>query len=122
MAVVFCTVDQALTKAGANHHTYFDSGGGTTDVEEFINQAESFINVSTRINYSDTYSTLNTDVKRILEDAASSHAAMAIINYDMGSYNTLAEAQTMLDLNYTRLKDAMRLLDEKKHTNFIDDA
>lgn len=127
MTATFCTSGSIKLKAGANRSSHFDSGTpagmtATAACDELINQAESFINTTTRINYTDTYSGLNGDSKKILEDTASCHAAMSIINYDMSGYTDRAEAQTMLDVLYTKIQDNIRLLKEKQHTDFITGA
>lgn len=116
--MVFCNEASAKLKAGANVSAALTSANWN----EFISQAESYLNNVTRINFSDTFAALNADVKDILEDACGSHAAMAGIQYDMSGYTSRAEAQTMLDVNYTRLQDAIKLLKDKKHTDFMNDA
>ena len=118
MAETFCTSGSVKLKAGAN----VSSAITAEQYTELINQAESFINTATRINYTDNYSSLNDDVKKILEDAASCHAATGAINYDMSGYTSRAEAQTMLDLCWARLMKAIELLKDKKHTDFINGA
>ena len=118
MTETFCDKAAVQLKAGANVSSSITDGQFT----QLINQAESYINVATRINYTDTYSGLNADVKKILEDAASSHAATGAINYDMSGYTSRAEAQTMLNLNWARLSAAIKLLKDKKSTDFINQA
>jgi len=116
MVNTFTTSGAVALKAGAGVSTALVDA----DYNSFINQAESYINVLTRVNYTNTYSSLDADKKLILDDAASSHAAIAAINYDMSGYPSLAVAQTTLDVNYTRLNDAMKLLKDKQHTDFLD--
>jgi len=116
--MVFANEASVKLKAGKNVSASVTSSNYT----ELISQAESYLNTLMRINYTDTFASLNADVKDILEDACSSHAAMAAINYDMSTYTSRAEAQTMLDVNYTRLQDAIKLLKDKKFTDFINDA
>ena len=128
MTNTFCTSGAVLLKAGTNVSTAFTTGttpvGFATKedaIDQLINQAESSINDETGVNYTDTYTTLNDDVKKILEDAASSHAAMGLTNFDL-SIVSLAEGQTTLDFNNNRFERAMRLLREKKTTDFINGA
>lgn len=127
MAVTFCTSGQALLKAGKNVSTDFKTAApsnmtSTQAIEGLINQAESYICDVTRVNYIDTFASLNDDTKKLLEDASSSHAAMAMIQYDMNSYTSRAEAQTMLNVNYTRLVDAVKLLNDDKVRTFINNG
>ena len=81
---------------------------------ELINQAEAYINSTTRIDYVAAYSGLATDKKKILDLAASSHAAMGAINFDMSGYTSRAEALTMLNFNHQLMFEATRLLKEKE--------
>ncbi len=81
--------------------------------------AENRINVISRKNYSDSFGSLNVDVKSLLSDAVSSWVAMQAIQYDMSGYTSRAEAQTMLDVNYTIWIDAINLLAEEDSRNFI---
>ena len=118
MVDTMCDSGAVKLKAGAN----VLSSITPTQYSQLINQAESFINTATRINYTDTYAALNADVQKVLEDAASSHAAVGAINYDMSGYTSRAEAQTMLDVNWARLMECIALLKDKKHTDFIDGA
>lgn len=111
MAETFCDSDSVKLKAGADAATL--TAGEYT---ELINQAECYINTVVAIpgvNLVDDYANMDADVKKILEDAASSHAAMAVINYDMTVFGRLAYAQTMLNFNYTRLTDCINLLKDK---------
>lgn len=117
MTETFCTSGAVKLKAGAGATTLLD-----TQYTMLINQAESFINAAMKdegIDFVDLYSTLGDNTKKILEDAASSHAAVAAINYDMGGFTSRTEAQVMLDVNYTRLNDCIALLKDKKVSDYI---
>ena len=92
---IFATTAEVQRKAGAN-------ASSTSNVEGYINdfmtQAESFINTATTYNWSDAYATLNADVKGILKEIASNLAAMYVIQFDMSGFTSRAEAETMLDV------------------------
>lgn len=94
--------DQAgmLRKAGTNVSSLITAAVDTGFVfsNDFIAQAENTINVATRFNWSDAFSTLNIDVKSILTEVASNLAAIYAISFDMSGYTTRAEAETMLDV------------------------
>lgn len=114
----FCLSGSVVLKAGANVSTAIVD----SQYNEWIEQAEA--NINSEVKYPDVnlvtdFSNMATGVKEILEDAASSHAAMAAINYDMGAYDTIEQAQTMQDFNYTRYKDAIARLKEKSVIDFI---
>jgi hypothetical protein len=117
VTVTMCSSGAVVLKAGLNAKILTDANYTT-----LINQAESFINTATRINFTDTYAGLNADVKLILEDAASSYAAIGVINYDMSGFYSRTEAQTMLDVNWAKFRECINLLIDKKHTDFIEGA
>lgn len=117
MTETLCTSGAVKLKAGAGVSSSLTADNYT----QLINQAECFLNVSIKIpgvNIVSDFANMNSDVKKILEDAASSHAAMGAINYDTGGY-TDAEAALMLNFNYTRLFDCVNLLKDKTATDFI---
>lgn len=125
MTTTLCLSGAVLMKAGANVSSYFTGTNAETNLTPLINQAESYINVAIKepgVNFVTLYSTLDADVKQILQDAASSHAAIAAISYDMSGYTSKSEAAQMLNVNYTRLSDALILLKDKKHTDFMQAA
>lgn len=109
MTETFCDSGHVKLKVGANG-TALTSAQYTT----LINEAEAYICNTLKFNYLTTYSTLTAGLKVILEDAASSHAAIAAINHRIDDFR-LSVAQTMLNINYTRLTDAMNIL---KTTDF----
>jgi len=113
---IFATTAEVSRKAGANAST-------TANVEAYINQfmteAEAQINAVTRYNWSDAYSSLDVDVKGLLKLAASNLAAMYVIQYDTGGFNSLEEAQTMLDVLWNGYIEAIKLLNDKKVNDFM---
>lgn len=119
---IFATTAEVQRKVGAN-------ASATSNVEAFINdymtQVEALINTVTRINYSDTYSALNTDTKGLLKEAASNLAAIYVINYDMSAIVTassLIEAEDRITVLRDAALRALSLLKDKKHTTFVSDA
>ena len=96
-----CISGAALAKAGKNVSASLSAGtiliSGAYIVDHWINQAEGFINVSTKKNWNNVYSTLDADKKYILEDTAACLAGMDCINWDMSGYTSRTEAETMLD-------------------------
>lgn len=114
---IFATTAEVQRKAGANAST-------TSNVEAYINdymtQVESYINTVTRVNYSDSYSGLNADVKGILKEVASNLAAIYVIEYDMSGFSNRGEAESMIDVLRDRAMAGLALLKDKKYTDFID--
>ena len=103
-------------KAGSAAATLTDA-----QYNNLINQAEAFVCTQSKFNWIDVYATLNATIKQILTDAVSSHAAMAVINYDMSGFSSRVEAQVMLDVNYTRLVDTINLLRDDKFRTFVEE-
>lgn len=113
---IFATTAEVQYKAGANASA---TSKAEAYVNSFMTQAESYINAACKVNYSDTYSSLNVDTKGILKDAASNLAAIYVINYDMSGFTSRMEAETMCDVLYARAMDCIELLKEKNETDFI---
>ena len=108
--MIFTTEADILHKAGENAPLSFATSGAA--IIGYALQAESLISSTTRKDWSGAYASLSPSVKYILNMAASSKAAMMLINYDMSGFTSRAEAQTMLDvlrdeynLAITELKD-----------------
>lgn len=89
------------------------------DYDQLIEEAESYIVSSIRIDVVDQYGNLETNAKKILDDAASCHAATSAIAYDITGYATRARAQTLLNVNWARLQENITLLEDKKTTDFL---
>lgn len=116
---IFATTAEVQRKAGAN-------ASSVSNVEAYINdfmtQVESFINVTCKVNFSDTYSSLNADVKGLLKEVASDLAAMYVINYDLSGFTNRVEAETMLDVLRDRAMKGLELLKDKAKTDFMSGA
>lgn len=96
MAWTLCTSGAAIAKAGANANSTIVASGAT--LAEWSNEVEGTIATRTRQNWSGAFSTINSGFKSALSDVASDLIAMKIISYDMSSYTSRLEAQTMLDV------------------------
>ena len=116
---IFATTAEVQRKVGANAST-------TANVEAYINdfmtQAESWINSITRYNWSDAYSALNVDIKGLLKMAASAKAAMAVINYDLRGFSSLMEAQTRLNVLAWEIDLAIKMLINQEVKKFVTGA
>src|SRR3990172_4919227 len=115
---IFATTAEVQRKVGANAST-------TANVEAYINQfmteAESFINATTQFNWSDKYSALNVDVKGILKECAGNMAALMVINYDTVNIGR-AEADTRINVLFDRIQKCLRLLEDKELKKFMEAA
>jgi hypothetical protein len=116
---IFATTAQIGYKAGANASATSKAEGYTNF---FIGQAESFINVACKKNFSDAYGALNVDVKYILQEAASNLAAIYVIQYDMSGFTSRSEAETMIRVLYKRAMDCIKILQDQKTETFMQGA
>ena len=116
---IFATTAEVQRKAGAN-------ASSTSNVEAYINdfmtQAESFINVFCRFNFSDAYSALDVDVKGILKEVASNLAAIYVIQYDLSGFTSRSEAESMINVLRDSAQRGLSILRDKKQQDFINAA
>ena len=122
MTTTFCTSGQALVKAGKNVSTDFTDGTITdSQFDDYINEAESEINVHTKYNWTDAFSGLDTDVKGILQAAASNLTAIYCITYDMSGFTSRIEAEDMINVLRDALLRELGILRDKKNQSFLND-
>ena len=88
----------------------------------WVLQAECFVNIFIRINYSDTYATLNVDVRYVFSDIVSSMVAINGIMYDTTGYDTLQEAEDKVQILRDGILRNLSVLRDKKYTDFINGA
>lgn len=81
-----------------------------TDI--YVLDIEAQINNETQYNWSDawTAATLTDDFKEALTEAGACLCAINVIMWDMGSYNSIAEATKMIDILYDRARKAIKFL------------
>ena len=118
-AGIFCTEAQIQSKEGAK------VSASVTEAmhNQWVAEAESYINNLTRINFSDSFAgSLNVDVKATLTAAASSYAAMLGIAYDMSGYTSRTEAEMMINLNKTIWDECLAILLDQATITFINGA
>ena len=120
MAQIMTTSGAVIVKAGAGINETIKENNPALD--QFIAEAESWINVATRYNWSDGYAALNTDVKHLLNEAASNLAACYVIIYDMSGYTSRTEAEIMINLLLNRTNEILKVLKDKKAETFISGA
>ena len=126
VTTTMCISGAVLAKAGTNVNSTITNGtlsiGSDYSVDVWITEAESQINAFTRVNYTDTYSGLNDDKKKILQDVASNLAAIYAIQYDMSGYTSRIEAEDMISVLRDAAIRGLQLLRDKKVQDFIDDS
>ena len=117
---IFATSAECIFKMGNG----YDSVKVDEDrINELCLQAESYINVLCNFNFSDVYAaTLNVDVKYILSEAASNLVAIYGIQYDMSGYNSSREAENIINVNWARFNQCIKLLNGQNQRDFINNA
>jgi len=116
---IFATKAEIDVKVGEN----VDLTGYTeANINASCVQAESFINVMSRTNFSDTYATLNVDVKGILSEAEACWVAMDFIAYNMAGYTSRIEAENMINILDSKLTKCLAMLNDQKSVTFITGA
>ena len=108
---------QARAGSGANATA---KAIAATDV--YVLDIESYINAATRYNWSDAYAVLSVDVKYILMDCAASLCAINVISNDTSGYNSLGEAQLLINVNWERANEDIKQLIDLKTRDFITGA
>ena len=116
---IFATTAEVQRKVGANASS---TANTEAYINDYITQAESFINVLTRKNWSDIYSTLNPDVKGILKEAASNLAAIYVVGYDTLSYAMIEEQENLINLLFVKAMLAIEELKDHKQITFTTGA
>lgn len=116
---IFATAAECASKVGAMKDT---NGWTEANINQWCAESESFINVSTRFNWSDNYGTLNTDVKKILTEISSDLVAIYGINYNMSTFGAYREAEDMVNILRDAILRGISILRDKKSQDFINGA
>jgi hypothetical protein len=116
---IFATSDEILVKAGEN----VDSSGTTeARINALCLQVESLINCTARENFSDTYATLNADVKGLLSEIESDLVAMYLIQFNMAGFTSRVEAEDMVNILRDAALRGLSILRDKKTIDFMNGA
>lgn len=116
---IFATTAEILAKAGANASAVSTS---ETYTNQYIAEAEGYINGACRFNFSDNYAALNADVKGAIKEVASNLAAIYVIQYDMSDFSSRTEAEDMINILRDASLRGIAVLKEKKAQDFIKGA
>lgn len=124
MAITLTTTNACLFKAGKNVSPDMVSSalifGSDTDtvINEWINQAEGEINMTTTHDWVTEYSSLGDIDKKMLDEIASSLVAINIIAYDMSGYTTRVEAESMISVHRDIALRGMKELKDKNTAEY----
>ena len=101
-------------KAGINANS---TSVSTTETDKYVLQVEASVNILTRVNWSDIYSTLDDDLKQILLEITSNLCAIYVIINDMSGFTSRIEAEDMINvLRDAALRDLSIIRDVKAQT------
>lgn len=113
---VFATTAEVLRHAGVGASA---ASSDEAFVNQYITEAESWINILTGVNYSDTFSTLNGDKADILKLAAATYAAIGVCKYDVSGYASAREQENIININWQTFMMCIKLLTIKNKTTFL---
>jgi hypothetical protein len=114
MTETLCTSGAVKLKAGAKAPTLT-----AAEYTDLINKAEAHCSVQARYDWVTNYATLPDLAKNFLQDLASSHAAISVINNDILSFGSTLQGQTALDVNYSKVVDNTNMLRDDKFKTFL---
>jgi hypothetical protein len=115
-AGTLCTNSNVKYYAGAN-------ASATSYAEAYTNvyikEAEGFVCASSRYDWVTNYASVSAIGKEVLRKATAAYAAIMVINYDMSGFTSRLEAQTMLDILWSMVVEAVNLLRDENFRNFV---
>lgn len=117
MSWTLCTSGSAIAKAGNNANSTITASGST--LAAWSDEVESEICDITRYDVVTNYGDLTTNGKKILNRLASAMIAQQIITYDLGSYGSMRNAETILDFLEGQITKATAILREDKNKTYL---
>ena len=116
---IFATADECKAKAGAGATATATS---EANINQFCKEVEGYINTLCEYNFSDNFATLNADVQGILTEAETAFVGMNCVQYNVASYPSTRAAENIINLNWRRFNQCIKLLQDQKKVKFIADA
>ena len=117
MTTTLCSAQDVLDRVGPLGNATIIAS--TAIVERYIATSEGTICTETKRKWVSDYASISESaVKETLRICAASHAANAIIKYDMRGFSTSAQAITMLNVNYEDFSRTLKALKDLDSTTF----
>ena len=110
MSYTYCTSQAILVKAGSNISSSVVSGAV---IQRACDNAEGFVNVATRFDFTATSSAIGANFRPLIADVVSSLAAIDLISYDMESIGK-SEAINRINVLYDRATSGIDILKKMK--------
>lgn len=114
-----CTLAEVVDKAGANASTI-----STNEIlaNTFVLESESTICGYTKYNWLDDYSTLNEDIKFLLNETTSCMAAIKMMAYDPSGYTDNEEIELMIDTYREIIERNLNILENSDSQDWINNG
>jgi len=120
---IFATAAECASKVGAGVDT---NGWTEANINQWCAEAESYINIFCRFNFSDEYAGLNQDVKKILTEACSNLVAIYGLSYNLLGVGSTAftryEAEDRINILYARFQNCVALLRNQNSVTYMKGA
>ena len=88
--------------------------------DELIEKAEGFVSTSSRYNWVNNWANVSGMVGAgVVQDTVACHAAISVIQNDRSGFFSRLDAQTGLDILYSKLVDNINLLRDEKFRTFV---
>ena len=115
MSFTLCSSGAAIANAGANASSVAIASSAL--LELWSNNAEGRITAECHTDFV-TNTPSETLIQNALSDICSSLIAMDIVSYDLGSYPTMREAETILDKLDDRVNKGLFIIRKKEKQRF----
>ncbi len=113
---IFATEAECAAKVGENYDT---TGWTSANIYQWASEVESYINILCGHNFSDNYTTLNSDVKKILTEACSNFVAIYGITFNMAGYTDRIEAEDIINILWARFQECIELLKDPTKVKYM---
>lgn len=117
---IFATSAQIVRKAGLG--AALSSGAlsiSEAATNQYIGEAEGLINVAAGFNFSAEYSNLNNATRLLLQEIASSLAAIPVISFDFKGYDSRLDAEDTINVLRDAALRGLAIIRDKKKSDFI---
>jgi hypothetical protein len=127
VTTTFCTSGMVLAKVGIGYNTNLDGKAAAIVSSDFIIdlwivEAEAYINALCRNDFVTNYSSMTSSGKKLLQDIASSYAAIQAISYDLSGFSSRAAAEDKMNLLREKVSNGIKILEQQKTQDFLGEA
>ena len=118
---IMCKNADIVAKAGVGVNATIITADAT-GTDGFVLMVEAFVNCFTQKNWSDIFLTLSEDVAEMLTGVCADICAIYCIQWDMTGYNSIREAESMINVLTNRANQQLGILRDKEVQAFMLDA